>query len=188
MAVHGDMVEPIWLFEPMSAEIYDALPENECKGIEVVDGMIRPHPGHLHQRMVTGALAGMIEAAGAPEWHASERLDLRLSDDPLLNRSPDILVYAAKSDPFARVPLTAVLATVEVVAPTSLRADRHEKPLEYAEAGIPYHWRVEILSPIPEVHTFRLDRASGTYRPTGLIHGADTGHLSFPVEIDLTDV
>ena len=188
MAVYGDMVEPIWLFEPMSAEVYDALPENECKGIEVVDGMIRPHPSFPLGSNIASDICGMIEEAGAPDWHAVVRVDLRLSNDPLVNRVPDVLVFSAKAGIHERVPLSAVLATVEVAAPTSLRADRYEKPVEYAEAGIPYHWRVEVTSAVPEVHTFELDPASGTYRPTGTVQGTGTAHLTFPVEIDLTDV
>lgn len=43
--------------------------------------------------------------------------------------------------------------------------DREIKPREYARAGIPHYWRVE-LRPRLEVHTFRLGDAG--YLETGV--------------------
>jgi Uma2 family endonuclease len=52
---------------------------------------------------------------------------------------------------------------VEVVSPRTRKTDRFLKPAEYAAAGIPCFWRVE-LEPEPVVHGFRLD--AGRYEPT----------------------
>ena len=103
-------------------------------------------------------------------------------------RAPDVLVYAADAPSHGRVPLDKVLAVVEVVSPGSETTDRVVKPLEYAEAGIPYYWRVENAEDEPVVHTYKLDRAAGVYRATGVHEAEVKRDLGFPVRIDLADI
>jgi hypothetical protein len=74
------------------------------------------------------------------------------------------------------------------VSPGSTHTDRIAKPGEYAEAGIPFSWRVEIVDSEPVVHTYALDEAERVYRSTGIFNGVVETRLSFPVAIDLTDV
>jgi Uma2 family endonuclease len=114
--------------------------------------------------------------------------DLRLCEDPLLDRQPDVVVYAARTSRDRTIPVAAVLAAVEVVSPGSETADRREKPADYAEAGIPFYWRVEIVGGQPIVHTYALDQAAKVYRDTGAFNGVVKTRLTFPVEIDLTDI
>jgi hypothetical protein len=114
-------------------------------------------------------------------------VDLRLRDIPLLNRQPDVIVYAADTPRNRRIPVTAVLAVVEIVSAGSESTDRVVKPLEYAAAGIPYFWRVEIKNDEPILHTYALDKNAGVYRSTGVFDGVVKIDLGFPVEIDLTD-
>nr|WP_280726467.1 Uma2 family endonuclease [Kitasatospora sp. MAA4] len=53
-----------------------------------------------------------------------------------------------------------------MVSPGSRSEDRYLKPGLYAEAGIPYYWRVERgENDLPEVYEFWLDRESGVYAP-----------------------
>lgn len=58
------------------------------------------------------------------------------------------------------------------------------KPFEYATAGIQFYWRVEVST----VYTYELDKKTGTYSGTGIFEDTVKTDLSFPVEIDLTDV
>jgi Uma2 family endonuclease len=82
--------------------------------------------------------------------------------------TPDVLVVTADAD--AREPAAflphEVLLTVEIVSPGSVTMDRISKPALYAQAGVPYYWRVESDGGIV-VHTYRLDPDAEVYAPTG---------------------
>ena len=178
-----------WMHEQISAEQYDAMPEEQCRDIEIVDGMVHmsPKPTAYHNDVALH-IANAVRAAGRPHWRTTLDVDLRLRDIPLLNRQPDVLVYAADTPRDRRIPVSAVLAVVEIVSPGSESTDRVAKPLEYAAAGIAYFWRVEIKSGTPVVHTYTLDTGTGVYRNTGVFDDVVKTDLGFPVEIDLTDV
>lgn len=184
-----ETIDYSWMHEQISAEQYDTMPEELCKNIEIVDGMVHmgPSPTPFHNDIALH-IANAVRAAGRPAWRTTLDVDLRLRDIPLLNRQPDVIVYAADTPRNRRIPLTAVLAVVEIVSPGSESTDRVAKPLEYATAGIQYFWRVEIQNDEPVVHTYTLDRVTGTYRSTGVFDGVVKTGLGFPVEIDLTDV
>jgi Uma2 family endonuclease len=47
----------------------------------------------------------------------------------------------------------------EVVSPRTRKIDRFAKPGEYAEAGIPIYWRIE-LDPGPRLHAYLLREGS----------------------------
>jgi len=178
-----------WVCDRISAEEYDALSEEQCHNIEIVDGMVHvsPKPTLRHNRLAR-VLCNGLETAGHPEWHADLDLDLRLRDIPLLNRQPDVIVYAADTSLDRRLALSAVLMVVEVVSPGSESTDRVNKPLEYAEAGIAHYWRVEPSDGVPVVHTYTLDPGQRVYRKSGEFTGTVKTETPFPVEIDLTDV
>ena len=90
---------PDWMNLPpsgLSAEDYEALPENICRRIEIVDGaiIVSAAPRRLHQD-IARRLANALEAACRPGLAVSTDVDLRLRDVPLLNRRPDAVVYDA---------------------------------------------------------------------------------------------
>ena len=66
-------------------------------------------------------------------------------DDGGIGRSPDLMVRVPPSGTSRHVWLDSddVLLVVEVVSTGSEDLDRVIKPREYAEAGVPYFWRVE---------------------------------------------
>ena len=176
-----------WMHEQISAEQYDAMPEEQCRDIEIVDGMVQisPKPTMIHQIAVRW-LSDAIDRGGAPDWLTVGDIDLRLRDVPLLNRQPDIVVFDAATDIEAKLmPVSAVLAVVEVVSPGFESTDRFVKPREYATAGIPHFWRVEVFGRKLVLHTYELDLKAGSYQATGEFTGSATAYMSFPVEIDL---
>jgi Uma2 family endonuclease len=185
-----ETVDYSWMHEQISAEQYDAMPEELCRNIEIVDGMIHmsPAPSSYHNDLACEIRAA-LQTAGRPHWRASCDVDLRLRDIPLLNRQPDVVVFAVDT-PRRRppIPASAALAVVEIVSPGSQSADRMVKPIEYAAAGIRYYWRIEIDGEHPVVYTYSLDRKTGVYQNTGVFDGFVKTDLGFPVEIDLTDV
>jgi Uma2 family endonuclease len=172
----------------LSAEDYEAMPEDICRRIEVVDGAIilNDAPLRLHQN-IGRRLANLLEAACGPQFEVSTDVDLRLRDIPLLNRHPDVVVYEP-SLPYDAVlrPQHCVLVT-EVMSPSSVTTDRTDKPAEYATAGIAHYWRVE-HDPSGSnltVFCYRLDPTTGTYAAAGVHSGTMTVTDPVPVTIDL---
>ena len=184
-----ETIDYSWMHEQISAEQYDAMPEELCRNIEIVDGMIHmsPSPTPFHND-VAAQVWHALDAAAKPHWRASLDVDLRLRDIPLLNRRPDVVVYEADTPRDRPIPREAALAVIEIVSPGSQSTDRMVKPLEYAAAGIRYYWRIEIESEVPVVYTYALDQKTAVYQSTGIFDGVVKTSLGFPVEIDLTDV
>jgi Uma2 family endonuclease len=188
----AETIDYSWMHEQISAEQYDAMPEELCRNIEIVDGMVHMSPAasscSYHNDLMR-AIANGLEAACGPSWRVTCVADLRLRDIPLQNRQPDVLVYDTET-PRRRppIPASAALVAVEIVSPGSQSTDRIVKPLEYAAAGIRFFWRVEIDGDVPVVYTYALDGTTGTYRGTGVFDGVVKTDVGFPVEIDLTDV
>lgn len=165
---------------PGHFEQYDAWSEEQCAGIEIVDGMIvvSPSPSKRHNRLAR-ILANALDSAAGPEWNADTDFDVRLQDVPLTNRRADTIdVTPTRPEHVALV--------VEVVSPGSETTDRIVKVDQYARAGIPFYWRVEQApTGVPLVYTYLLDPASGTYRDGDVFAGTVKAVAPFAVEVDL---
>jgi Uma2 family endonuclease len=187
-AVTAEAIAPWWMHEQITAEQYDSWSEEQCAGIEIVDGMVvvSPSASKRHNR-IAKVLAVALEAAAGDEWNANTNFDLRLQDVPLLNRRPDVIVYRADTLDITPTRPEHVLMVVEVVSPGSETTDRKVKLDQYAKAGIQFYWRVEqALTGVPLVYTYVLDMASDTYRDAGVYTGVVKAVAPFPVSIDLT--
>ncbi|MFI2030242.1 Uma2 family endonuclease [Streptomyces buecherae] len=108
---------------------------------------------------------------------------------------PDVVVFDRTGLDFFSlecVPVAAVALVVEVVSQGSRREDRFRKPAMYAEAGVPYFWRVERgEDDAPVVHEFHLDARTGVYAPApaGPVHtDVLRTDVPYPVEFDLRRV
>lgn len=104
---------------------------------------------------------------------------------------PDVLVFRAGADTGPTQtwyrPEDVVIA-VEVVSEDSEDRDREVKPRKYAEAGIPYYWRVEENEGLPVVYVYELDPATKAYGLTGIFHDKLTLTVPFSIDIDLTAI
>ncbi len=154
----------------LTAEEYDALPENRYR--ELVDGVIQvmATPNGRHQ-YIASELRHALDRLGRPRFRAIEAIEIRL--EGVMRRIPDLVIVPAEhydSDRSRYWPHQVLLA-VEVVSPGSETLDRREKPAEYAEAGIPFFWRIE-QTPDLVVHAFRL--RGERYQPTGEFRPGDT--------------
>lgn len=169
----------------LTVEDYEALPEETCRRIEIVDGavVLSPSPHRDHQD-ATGVLWHALKVAGRPDYRASFDLDLRLRDVPLLNRRPDVVVY----DPVPRhdqvLRAEHCLLVVEVMSPGSVTTDQLAKPGEYAAAGIRHFWRLELLGSSPTLYRYRLDPGVGAR--TYVLVGKDTGLVTVTDPLRLT--
>ena len=181
---------PGWMDLPdgLSARDYEALPEEICRRIEIVDGavIVNAAPRRLHQN-ICRRLANALEAACGPALAVSADVDLRLRDVPLLNRRPDAVVYdAALPDDAVLRPEHCALV-VEVMSPGSVTTDQTDKPAEYAAARIPGYWRVEHdqAERALSVFAYRLDPTTGGYASAGVHTGTMTVTEPFSATIDL---
>ncbi|HEV8558170.1 MAG TPA: Uma2 family endonuclease [Actinophytocola sp.] len=182
---------PEWMVGGLTAADYDALPEEICHQIEVVDGqvVVSPSPRRPHQRVVQ-RLVNILDAACDPEFTAVIDVDLRLRDVPLLNRRPDIVVYnsAIPSDEVLRP--QHCLLVVEVMSPGSVSTDRTDKPAEYATAGINHFWRLEFDAGERKLTVFRyrLDPTTRVYTSAGMSTGKMVVSDPFEVSVDLDEL
>jgi Uma2 family endonuclease len=92
----AEMVVPAWMHEQITAQEYDSWSEEQCAGIEIVDGIVvaGPSASKRHNRLAR-ILANALDAAAGSEWNADTDFDVRLQDVPLTNRRPDVVLYRA---------------------------------------------------------------------------------------------
>jgi Uma2 family endonuclease len=165
--------------QPMrvTAEEYEALPEEIAKAIEIVDGYViyceAPTPDH---QTAGRRLANLLERharAAMDRGHGcitvNNDVDLRLRDLPLLNRRPDVVVYRCLDrERDERLRAEHVLLVVEIVSPGSETQDTTDKPGEYAKAGIPHYWIARLdNSGVSTIERYQLDRAAMLYKHVG---------------------
>jgi Uma2 family endonuclease len=178
---------PDWMLtlpeEGVTAEDYDRMPEEICRRIEILDGsiIVSPSATPRHNR-IARLLANALEQAAPAPWQVTTSVDLRLSDVPLHNRRPDILVFYGDPEILPIRPQQVLLA-VEIMSKGSVSADRLDKPAEYAVAGIPHFWRVEQESTGLVAYTYRLETAA--YVPVGKHTDRLSADEPFPLDVDL---
>ncbi|MDH6112545.1 Uma2 family endonuclease [Kitasatospora sp. MAP12-15] len=183
----AEMVAPAWMHNQITAEEYDSWSEEQCAGIEIVDGMVvvSPSASKRHNRLAR-ILANALDVAAGPDWNADTDFDVRLQDVPLTNRRPDVVVYRAETIDITPTRPEHVLLVVEVVSPGSETTDRIVKVDQYARAGIAFYWRVEqAATGVPLVYTYVLDAASKTYRDGEVFTGVIKATAPFAVTVDL---
>lgn len=185
---------PDWMLlsaSGLSAEDYDALPEEVCRRIEIVDGaiVVNASPRRSHQNFAR-RLAQVFEHACGPGLGVSTDVDLRLRDVPLLNRRPDIVVYQASLPDDVVLRSEDCVLVVEVMSPGSVTADQIDKPGEYAASGIEHFWRIENVGDPAKLKVFRyqLDPTTKTYSSAG-VHDSAFGVTSpFAVAVNLGEL
>ncbi|WP_445548210.1 Uma2 family endonuclease [Frankia sp. CiP1_Cm_nod1] len=183
----AEMVAPACMHEQITAEQYDSWSEDQCAGIEIVDGMIvvSPSASMRHNRLAR-ILANALDTAGGADWNADTDFDVRLQDVPLTNRRPDVVVYRADTIDVTPTRPEHVLLIAEIVSPGSETTDRIVKADQYARSGIAYYWRIEeSATGAPLVYTHVLDPATRTYRNAEVFVGVLDTTAPFPVKLDL---
>jgi Uma2 family endonuclease len=151
----------------LTLDDWDALPEDDSRRFELVDGVLQmsPKPTSPHQA-AAGLLVAQLNAALASQpFFAVPEVDVALVEPfPPLVRAPDISVVSradARQGP-KRYRGDQVRLAIEIVSAGSARVDRVAKLAEYAEAGIPHYWLLDLGAPTT-LDAFELD--GETYRP-----------------------
>lgn len=148
----------------MTLEEFVALPEDDPARYELQEGVlvVAPRPRPLHQD-AKFRLGMQIHRYLPPVLTMLLDVDVVVeSADPATVRSPDVVVTRARSDDELLVASDVVLA-VEIIPPGSRKIDLHLKPFEFAEAGIPHYWVVDLDPPRPTITAFTLAAPGGGY-------------------------
>ncbi|WP_226995770.1 Uma2 family endonuclease [Gordonia phthalatica] len=129
----------------MSLEQWRALGEDTSQRSELQEGVliVSPRPRFLHQRLLTRLAAELIAQAPTEFVVAAEpEVVLTATDRPTV-RNPAIVVARDRED---LVALTAddVVLVIEIVSPGTRHVVLVRKRGEYADAGIPHYWIVDL--------------------------------------------
>ena len=162
-----------------SVEQYLKLTDQTNRLIEYTDGVIEvlPMPTKYHQaisKLLFLALLAFVQRRGGDVFYAPLRVQVR----PGKFREPDLLLVLDKDDPRAQDEfwLGADLV-MEIVSPDKPKRAIEEKPRDYAEAGIPEYWIVNLVERVVEVH--RQPQAAGKQATYGERQTVDaTGSLA----------
>ena len=171
---------------------YLALPETDERFELQWGSLVRsPSPKPHHQK----CMVRLVERLGAqlppildvvPDVDVD--LELATPDAPGYVRAPDVVV--ATLDGVQRVEreggvlrASDVVLAVEILSPGSARIDRTLKRAEYADAGIPHYWLVDI-SDRPSLVACHLAGEFG-YADASPVTGVFVTDAPFPIRIDL---
>jgi Uma2 family endonuclease len=177
----------------LSIEEYAALGEPDSGFTELVEGRLMmspsPKPRHgfamlsLGHQLLPQLPEGIVAAAETD-------IDLGLAPPggPGFSRRPDLLVTTKTA--FARVGkdddmlrADEVLLVVEIVSPGSKRSDYVTKHDEYADAGIPFYWIVDLSDPVSLVACHQAGELG--YQDAPAVTGVFATTEPFPVKLDL---
>jgi Uma2 family endonuclease len=138
-----------------TAEMVRQLPEDGNR-YEVVHGelLVTPSPRALHQRVQLRLAAALLDyLRNEPVGEAFiSPADISWGPDILVQ--PDLFVVRldeARTSDWAR--MQHLLLAIEVLSPSSARADRFTKRRLYQEVGVPAYWLVDADAQAVEVWT-----------------------------------
>jgi Uma2 family endonuclease len=178
---------------PLTVAEYAELGETESGYTELLEGRLlmspSPVPDHGYAMGELFVAIRSVLSAGLEAIQDTD-LDLQLAsaDDPGTVRRPDMMVVRAAARRRVRTEggllrASDAVLVVEIVSPGSVRTDRVVKRGEYADAGIPYYWIVDLSEPVSIV-ACHLAGEFG-YADGGEVTGTFTTAEPFPLRLDL---
>lgn len=170
----------------MTLEDFVALPEDNTSRYELQEGVliVSPRAARKHQRAAFN-LAKQLDEQLPKGWEPLLDMEVVVrADDPAIVRVPDLVVTRVDG-PDKRLDATDVLLAVEVISPGSRSVDLRLKPYEYAEAGIPHFWLVDLDPPAPSITVFHLGGPEQGYVEAPAVAGELATTAPFSVAIDI---
>jgi Uma2 family endonuclease len=172
---------------------YLTLGETETGYDELVEGrvVVSPSPVPDHNNAAVEALI-QLRSQLPPELEVLLDLDIDLQlappDAPGFTRRPDLIVVGRAARERVRreggiIRAAEVVVVVELVSPGPRRTDHVAKRADYADAGIPPYWIVDLDEPVSLI-ACHLAGESG-YVDGGASTGVFTTTEPFPVRLDL---
>ncbi|MFH9425607.1 Uma2 family endonuclease [Streptomyces sp. NPDC017529] len=159
---------------------------------ELLDGsLVFVSPQRFFHSVVVDSLVSGLRSTAPPELTVAREMTVLI--DERNGPEPDITVVraaAVRHSDQTHFQVRDVLLAVEVVSPESEARDRDTKPHKYANAGIPYFWRVEKARPggHPVVQVFDLDREDRIYRLADTFRERLKLGTPFDIDIDLAAI
>jgi Uma2 family endonuclease len=176
----------MWPDHMLTLDEWEALPESNELRLELAEGMlvVAPKPLLWHQKAAM-RLGYRVDEQLPAEITSVVDAEVIVVQQPLTIRIPDVVVTktAVYQQNPARIAATDVLLAVEILSDGTRRVDRVMKFSEYAEAGIPRYWIIDLDEPASLLSYVLVDGAyelSGEHTGTSALSVA--GH---PVKVDL---
>ncbi|KAA9158612.1 Uma2 family endonuclease [Amycolatopsis acidicola] len=179
---------------PLTIAEYTALGETQRGYTELQAGRLLRSPSVQPARNIASMLfCAQLTAQVPAAYVVIQRVDIDLElappDAPGFSRRPDLVVVERRG--LERVErdgtmlrASEILIVVEIVSPSSKRMDTVVKHDEYADAGIPHYWIVDLEAPISLV-ACHLAGEFG-YQDAPAATTTFTTREPFPTELDLT--
>jgi Uma2 family endonuclease len=177
----------------MTVAEYLAIGEVESGYTELEEGRLvlaaSPIPDH---GVATVEFAIQLRPQLPPELEiiADMDVDLQLApaDAPGTVRRPDLILVQRSARQRVRrdggiIRASEVVVAVEVLSPSSRRLDQIGKRAEYADAGIPHYWIIDVDEPVSLIARHLAGEFG--YVDGGAVTGVFRTSEPFPVEIDL---
>ncbi|MDJ1137529.1 Uma2 family endonuclease [Streptomyces iconiensis] len=187
--------EEHWAFPPEAGWTFDQAQELDLPfKWELVDGniVVRGRAKVWHS-WVRDELRDVLKQARTNPYVVSGEQCVMLDEQNV--RVPDLIVYDPEGLTLVQaeyVPIANVALAVEVVSLGSRATDRITKPVQYAQAKVPYYWRVELERDEQiAVHEYWLNSDTLSYfpAPSHPVHRRELAtDLPFPVKIDLAEL
>lgn len=174
----------------LTLEEFIELPEDNSRRYELQEGVliVSPRAAWLHQRALlhlTWALRHQLPA----ECPMATDVEVVVNPSfPATVRVPDLVIArpdAVSGNP-ARLSADQVLVAVEIISPGSRSIDTKNKPYEYAEAGIPHYWVIDLDEPL-SLAAYHLAGDFGYQEAPAVTRVFETNE-PFPLRIDLTEL
>ncbi len=166
----------------MTLDEWIALPEDNTYRYELQEGvlLVSPRPVRRHQ-LAAQRLSQQLDGQLPVDWESVLDMEVVVrAEHPPIVRVPDVVVTRV-GGPEDRLAASDVLLAVEIIPPGSRNVDLHLKLFEYAEAGIPHYWLVDLDPPAPSITVFHLGAPDDGY-----VEGpATAGQLVTTVPFDL---
>ena len=168
---------------------FDELPEDNSRRYELQEGVLQvtPKAAGFHQFVLT-RLSSVLDRVLPEGWAAVSEPEVVISKTyPPTVRIPDVIVVSLDRvlERPAKFHAQDVVLAVEVLSPGSQRADNVVRRTEYAEAGIPAYWILDIRSrPALAAH----DLVDGVYKMVSDGTGVFVTGNPFDLRIDVDEL
>lgn len=170
----------------MTLDEWMALPEDNTYQYELQEGvlLVSPRPASRHQQAAY-RLARQLDDQLPSGWDFLLDVEVVVrSEYPPIVRVPDLVVTQVGAGE-RRLVASDVLLAVEIISPGSRNVDLHLKPCEYAEAGIPHYWIVDLDPPAPSITVCHLGTPEIGYVEAPAVTGELVTTAPFSLRIDI---
>jgi Uma2 family endonuclease len=177
----------------LTVEAYAALGENDCYRTELQEGHLVMSPSPTPDHMIAmGELFVQLRQQLPSDLRVIQDVDIDLElvprGKPGFVRRPDlVVVHHSAADRVRRdggtLRAREVLVVVEIISPGSYRTDHVIKRGEYADAGIPHYWIVDLDDPVTLIDCHLAGEFG--YQDPGPIADRFVTTEPFPVSLEL---